>query len=107
MIVRAIHALSQKYTMPAVLHFLQHEWSRFEMERAQWEMERAELQARISFLQGERKGQENLKMDLVRRIKMLELSLRQERLKHFRELHPGEEMVGGNVDPSDDTGWRL
>lgn len=32
------------YTMHGVLHFLQHEWSRYEMERANWEMERAELQ---------------------------------------------------------------
>ena len=37
------------------------------------------LQARIAFLQGERKGQENLKKDLIRRIKMLEFVLRQER----------------------------
>lgn len=36
-------------------------------------------QARIAFLQGERKGQENLKNDLVRRIKMLEYALKQER----------------------------
>lgn len=35
---------SRTPTMPGVLHFLQHEWSRFEMDRAQWEMERAELQ---------------------------------------------------------------
>uniref|UniRef100_A0A183VAJ2 Striatin domain-containing protein n=1 Tax=Toxocara canis TaxID=6265 RepID=A0A183VAJ2_TOXCA len=71
------------YTMHGVLHYVQHEWSRYEMERAQWEMERAELQARISFLQGERKGQENLKADLIRRIKMLEYSLKQERLICF------------------------
>jgi len=32
-------------------------------------VERAELQARIALLQGERKGQENLKNDLSRRIK--------------------------------------
>lgn len=31
-------------------------------------------------MQGERKGQENLKNDLVRRIKMLEYALKQERL---------------------------
>lgn len=37
------------------------------------------LQAKIAFLQGERKGQENLKNDLVRRIKMLEYALKQER----------------------------
>jgi hypothetical protein len=36
-------------------------------------------QARIAFLQGERKGQENVKSDLVRRIKMLEYALKQER----------------------------
>ncbi|KAI6205692.1 Striatin-3 [Aphelenchoides besseyi] len=44
------------YTVNAVLHFLQHELNRFEMERAHWELERAEL-------------------------KMLEYSLKQERAK--------------------------
>ena len=42
------------------------------------------LQARIAFLQGERKGQENLKNDLVRRIKMLEYALKQERAKYAK-----------------------
>jgi striatin 1/3/4 len=37
------------------------------------------FQAKIAFLQGERKGQENLKHDLIRRIKMLEYALKQER----------------------------
>jgi hypothetical protein len=37
------------------------------------------IQARIAFLQGERQGQENLKNALVRRIKMLEYALKQER----------------------------
>ena len=32
------------YTVPGILHFLQHEWTRFEIERQQWETERAELQ---------------------------------------------------------------
>ncbi|KAG9336362.1 hypothetical protein JZ751_002709 [Albula glossodonta] len=45
----------QQYTIPGILHYIQHEWARFEMERAHWEVERAELQARIAFLQGERK----------------------------------------------------
>ena len=52
---------------------------RFEAEKARWEAKRAELQAQVAFLQGERKGQENLKTDLVRRIKMLEYALKQER----------------------------
>lgn len=33
-----------QYTMPGVLHFLQHEWARFELERSQWELDRAEFQ---------------------------------------------------------------
>lgn len=70
-----------QYSMPGILHFLETEWAKFQMERAEWEVERAELQARIAFLQGERKGQENLKQDLVRRIKMLEYALKQERTK--------------------------
>lgn len=37
------------------------------------------VQAQVAFLQGERKGQENMKQDLVRRIKMLEYALKQER----------------------------
>lgn len=42
----------QQYTIPGILHFLQFEWQRFELERQQWEVERAELQARIALLQG-------------------------------------------------------
>ncbi|EFX86240.1 hypothetical protein DAPPUDRAFT_208467 [Daphnia pulex] len=68
------------------------------MERSQWEVERAELQARIAFLQGERKGQENLKNDLVRRIKMLEYALKQERAK-YHKLKYGTELQQGDVKP--------
>ncbi|XP_013090370.1 striatin-3-like isoform X3 [Biomphalaria glabrata] len=84
-----------QYSMPGILHFLQTEWARFEMERSQWEVERAELQARIAFLQGERKGQENLKQDLVRRIKMLEYALKQERAKYHKLKY------GTDLNPED------
>ncbi|CAD7078740.1 unnamed protein product [Hermetia illucens] len=73
-----------QYTIPGILHFIQHEWSRFELERSQWDVDRAELQARIAMLLGERKGQESLKSDLIRRIKMLEYALKQERVKFHR-----------------------
>ncbi|XP_062864230.1 striatin-like isoform X2 [Trichomycterus rosablanca] len=86
------------YSIPAILHFLQHEWARFELERAQWELERAELQAQVAFLHGERKGQENLKRDLVRRIKMLEYALKQERAK-FHKLKYGTELNQGDMKP--------
>uniref|UniRef100_A0A096LQ60 Striatin-3 n=1 Tax=Poecilia formosa TaxID=48698 RepID=A0A096LQ60_POEFO len=86
----------QQYTIPGILHYIQHEWARFEIERAHWEVERAELQARIAFLQGERKGQENLKNDLVRRIKMLEYALKQERAK-YHKLKYGTELNQGDM----------
>lgn len=35
---------SPQYTMPGILHYLQHEWARFELERSQWELDRAEYQ---------------------------------------------------------------
>ena len=37
-----------QYSIPGILHFLQHEWSRFEMERGQWEVEKAELQVSVA-----------------------------------------------------------
>ncbi|KAG5855584.1 hypothetical protein ANANG_G00050620 [Anguilla anguilla] len=91
-------AARAQYSIPGILHFLQHEWARFEVERAQWEVERAELQAQIAFLQGERRGQENLKKDLVRRIKMLEYALKQERAK-YHKLKYGTELNQGEVKP--------
>uniref|UniRef100_A0A8C8AU25 Striatin N-terminal domain-containing protein n=1 Tax=Otus sunia TaxID=257818 RepID=A0A8C8AU25_9STRI len=58
------------------------------------------LGAQVAFLQGERKGQENLKTDLVRRIKMLEYALKQERSKYHKlkfgaDLTPGEKKPEG------------
>lgn len=38
-----------QYTMPGVLHYIQHEFSRFEMERSQWDIDRAELQVNKLF----------------------------------------------------------
>jgi len=95
-----------QYSIPGILHFIQHEWARFEMERSQWEVEKAELQARIAFLQGERKGQENLKNDLVRRIKMLEYALKQERAKYAKLKYGGD---GGDIGPppQDEDGIEL
>ncbi|KAH8028815.1 hypothetical protein HPB51_019901 [Rhipicephalus microplus] len=36
-----------QYSIPGILHFIQHEWARFEMERAQWDVERAEFQVSV------------------------------------------------------------
>ncbi|XP_057699942.1 striatin-like [Corythoichthys intestinalis] len=96
-------AARAQYSIPGIFHFLQHEWARYEVDRAQWDVERSELQAQIAFLQGERRGQENLKKDLVRRIKMLEYALKQERSKHHK-LKYGTELIQGDVKvPSYDS----
>ncbi|XP_043200414.1 striatin-4-like [Amphibalanus amphitrite] len=84
------------YSVPGILHFIQHEWAKFELERSKWDVERAELEAKIAFLQGERKGQENLKNDLVRRIKMLEHALKQERAR-FHKLKYGTDLSQGDL----------
>lgn len=75
------------YKIPGILHYLQYEWHRFEVERQEWEVEKAELSARIALLQGEKKSHENLKHDLIRRIKMLEYCLRMERAKYHKLKH--------------------
>uniref|UniRef100_A0A672SZF3 Striatin 4 n=1 Tax=Sinocyclocheilus grahami TaxID=75366 RepID=A0A672SZF3_SINGR len=91
-------------SLPGILHFIQYEWSRFQAEKYRWEAERDELRAQVAFLQGERKGQENMKQDLVRRIKMLEYALKQERAKHQKlksvtDQSPGEKKPETEAEP--------
>ncbi|KAI8337566.1 WD40-repeat-containing domain protein [Chlamydoabsidia padenii] len=69
----------KEYSLPGVLHYIQAEWRRFERERNEWTIEQAELKARIALLEGERRGVESLKGDLIKRVKMLEYALRRER----------------------------
>ncbi|KAI9023006.1 WD40-repeat-containing domain protein [Phycomyces nitens] len=87
---------ASEYSLPGVLHFLQAEWRRFERERNEWTIERAEFKARIALLEGERRGVENLRMDLMKRVKMLEYALRQERKRHLGTAKTP--MVNNNVD---------
>ncbi|XP_063061957.1 striatin-4 [Engraulis encrasicolus] len=91
-------------SLPGILHFIQFEWGRFQSEKCRWEAERDELRAQVAFLQGERKGQENMKQDLVRRIKMLEYALKQERSKHQKlksgtDQSPGEKKPEAEAEP--------
>lgn len=81
-----------RLSLPGILHFLQYEWKRFECERQQWYAERAELVAQLGMLKGELMAHINIKNDLVRRIKMLEYCIKNERyafscaLIHFNEF---------------------
>uniref|UniRef100_A0A6Q2ZJ15 Striatin N-terminal domain-containing protein n=1 Tax=Esox lucius TaxID=8010 RepID=A0A6Q2ZJ15_ESOLU len=100
-------------SLPGILHFIQFEWGRFQAEKYRWEAERDELRAQVAFLQGERKGQENMKQDLVRRIKMLEFALKQERSKHQKlktgcDLSPGEKKpdTEAELGPANQMSWK-
>ncbi len=44
---------ARQYTMPGILHYLQHEWSRFEDERSEWDVEKAELKVKIELVQND------------------------------------------------------
>ena len=66
-----------------VLLFLQTEFRKYERDRNEWEIERGEMRARIALLEGERRGNENARSDLVRRVRMLEFALRGERAKYL------------------------
>ena len=81
--------------LASVLHYLQSEWRRWERDRNEWEIERAEMRARIALLEGERRSAENLKMDMLRRVKMLEFALKQERAKSLAGAGRTAGMGGG------------
>lgn len=53
---------------------------------------------------GERKGQESLKSDLIRRIKMLEYALKQERAKFHRLKYGVDPPMNDIKPPTDEPG---
>lgn len=61
------------------------------------------FQAKIAVLLGERKGQESLKSDLIRRIKMLEYALKQERAKFYRLKYGCDPPVNDLKSPTDEN----
>ncbi|GJJ12461.1 hypothetical protein Clacol_006703 [Clathrus columnatus] len=87
----------QDFTLSSVLHFLQTEWRRYERDRNEWEIERAEMRARIALLEGERRSFENIRLDLARRIKMLEYALRMERRQLNTQSQPSTSPTKGSL----------
>ena len=39
-----------QYSIPGILHYIQHEFNRFELEKSQWDVDRAELQVNTRFV---------------------------------------------------------
>ena len=48
-------------------------------KETEWLLEKQQLVSRVTFVEAQLKAQENINNDLVKRIKMLEFALRQER----------------------------
>ena len=68
-------------------------------KETEWMFEKSQMQQKIAQLEGMLSAQENINEDLVKRIKMLEFCLREERVKYARLLNNGEvtEDIVGNA----------
>jgi hypothetical protein len=64
---------------PQILDTLQEKWRAIERERASWEMEKCQFEVRIIELEGEKETEHRIRENLLRRIKMLEFALKEER----------------------------
>ena len=72
-------------------------------KETEWLFEKSQMTQQVTQLEGMLKAQEAINEDLIRRIKMLEFCLREERIKYARVMQnqgvdakPGE--AGNNVD---------
>ena len=86
----------KNYTWAGVISFLNEQCKTSEIERTQWLVEKKHYLERISQLEGELQASESINKDLMRRVKMLEFSLRQERIK-YAKLTGGHHRVNSDV----------
>jgi len=64
------------------------EWQAVQAERAQWKLERSQLRQRIIQLESEARNHEKVRLDLIRRIKLLEHGLLSERMNYVSGAAP-------------------
>ena len=86
----------KNYTWSGVISFLNENCKATEIEKTQWLVEKKQFIERISQLEGELQASEAVNKDLIRRVKMLEFSLRQERIK-YAKLTGGHHRVNSDV----------
>jgi len=84
------------YSWNGVLDFLQEQIRTSQTKETEWLLEKQQMQTRINSLEGQLSGQENINKDLLRRVKMLEFALRQERIK-YAKLSGGHHRVSSDV----------
>lgn len=74
------------------MRFLQLEWHNHERARNSWDIERAEMKAKIAKQEGELRQAKRLNEQLDRQIRMLELALKNERMKNKSGTKPDGEV---------------
>lgn len=74
-----------------VLQFLRDKHREIEMKETEWMIEKQQLKLKVSTLEAQNKAYENSVNDCMRRIKMLEFALRQERIRYARAANGLEE----------------
>ncbi|KAL4475422.1 hypothetical protein ABPG72_022057 [Tetrahymena utriculariae] len=77
---------TSQYNWLGVLKFLQDQYKEQNFKETEQMLEKQQLQEKISQIEADLKGQENINKDLIKRIKMLEFALRQERIRYTKLL---------------------
>jgi WD40 repeat protein len=74
------------YSWSGVIDFMIGQCRQSTIRESEWELEKKDLKEQISTLEANLKAQEGLNTDLVKRVKMLEVSLKKERMKFMAYL---------------------
>lgn len=93
------YTLPTHYTLPGVVQYLQHEWNKFDSEKAQWEMEKNELKKKIASLQEDLVLERTAKNNLEFKISALQTSVKEEKIK-LHKLKFGEESMPEDLEPT-------
>eukprot|EP00826_Nyctotherus_ovalis_P030936 TRINITY_DN2470_c0_g1_i13.p2 TRINITY_DN2470_c0_g1~~TRINITY_DN2470_c0_g1_i13.p2 ORF type:complete len:145 (+),score=49.24 TRINITY_DN2470_c0_g1_i13:148-582(+) len=68
-----------KYTWTGIMDFLQEQYQSSVQRDTEWILEKQELQSKVASFEGQIRAQSNINRDLLKRIQVLEHSLKRER----------------------------
>ena len=74
------------YNWSGVIEFLITQYRQMTLKENEWELEKKDFQEKVIHLESSLKAQEGLNNDLMKRVKMLEVSLKKERMKFMAYL---------------------
>jgi WD40 repeat protein len=94
-----------QYNWSGVIDFLIGQCRQSSVKEAEWELAKKELEDKVAQLEASLHAQEGLNSDLVKRVKMLEFSLKRERMKFMAYLtksnHEEREQILAELKKSD------